>query len=156
MSGRITRCRMGNCWSAEGSFEYLDILKQLIPNWKSLCLDSGAEKFRRSLRTWAQSENLDCEWVLDFALSVLKTFEVNIIAAPRGLHKGWDSRTRFSKAVAYAIEGPRKSFEEALRRDKLRFDCEYLCDASEVGQPPIPKFHFANEHFQCLGDGAEG
>jgi hypothetical protein len=61
--------------SSELTARRRNAIKKIVPSWRKLRNRADAKALCQSLETWAESFNLNSEWLLDFALSMLCAFK---------------------------------------------------------------------------------
>ncbi len=106
-------------------------LKKIIPSWKELKVKKDAKALCESLQKWADDYNLNEDWVLDFALGVLRAFKpefdyklrdfvwentgANELRLRRGTYQ-WEVKDSVVSAISDYLD------EEVLRNRRVGFD----------------------------------
>lgn len=123
-------------------------LKQIIPNWNELKANKEAKLLCQSLENWADKYHLNEDWLLDFALQILRHFKLNFDTSLSRFYQSENQIYLFhSLKIDYEIDIEKSvgkaifdyHWEEVMRHDWV---------AIFENLPDTPSFIYRWHHFE--------
>lgn len=121
--------------------------QKLVPNWRAFTLDPDSSEVCGLIKRWAKTHNLDSEWCLDFALTVLISFRT-LFTFPKDEFKEKEHIATRAQTYLFHFES---RLREALGESLIDFSSGKIRNPiwSMTG-PEIQPFHFKSRDFEGL------